>query len=122
MNASNEWLADQRKVEGATTVTLAQFDSEDPFDLIEDRKKQGWVFVFIGVNQDVYQTGAALSVSTGNSLRFEATGEGTEGLFARLSESTAKYRTSTIEQRQGRSERFFAPDDDPSDEDRGRPG
>ncbi len=181
----NEWLADQRQVEGDTTITLAQFDSGDPFevlidaiplrevtdferssfqprggtplydaigrmiscadagiarrlelgieaedqvmviitdgyenasqeqtrstvfDLIEDRKQQGWVFVFIGANQDVYETGADLSVSRGNSLRFEASGEGTKGMFASLSESTAKYRTSTKEQRLGRALTFF---------------
>jgi len=195
----NEWLADQRKVEGDTTITLAQFDSEDPFevlidavplrevtdferssfqprgatplydaigrmishadagiarrlelaidgedqvmviitdglendsreqtrstvfDLIEDRKKQGWVFVFIGANQDVYETGADLSVPVGNSMSFEATGEGTEGLFARLSESTANYRTSSREERTSRSDRFFSTDD-PTEEEGDRRG
>ena len=185
----NEWLADQRQVEGDTTITLAQFDTGDPFevlidaiplrevtdferssfqprggtplydaigriishadagiarrlelgidgedqvmviitdgaenasreqtrstvfDLIEDRKQQGWVFVFIGANQDVYATGTAMSVSVGNSMAFDASHQGTKRMFASLSESTAKYRTSTKEQRLGRSESFFSTDD-----------
>lgn len=195
----NEWLSDQRKVEGDTTVTLAQFDSEDPFDihidavplrevtdferssfqprgatplydgigrmishadagiarrlelgieaedhvmviitdglenaseeqtratafdLIEDRKQQGWVFVFIGANQDVYQTGADLSVSAGNSLGFDASGEGTKRMFSSLSESTARYRTSTKEQRLGLAQTFFETED-PSEEEGDRRG
>ncbi len=91
------------------------------FDLIEDRKQQGWVFVFIGANQDVYQTGAGLSVSRGNSLRFEASGEGTTRMFTSWSESTAKYRTSTKEQRLGLAQTFFETKD-PSEEEGDRRG
>jgi hypothetical protein len=60
-----------------------------------------------GHNQDVYRTGRDVSVSAGNSQRFDASGEGTKGMFASLSESTAKYRMSSKEQRPGRAEMFF---------------
>ncbi|MBK5269037.1 MAG: hypothetical protein JJE47_16575 [Acidimicrobiia bacterium] len=67
----------------------------------------------------MYRTGRDMSVSAGNSLRFDASGKGAKEMFASLSESTAKYRTSTKAQRFGRSEKFFSPDD-PSEEEGGR--
>jgi hypothetical protein len=97
----------ERKAQEQTQSTV--------FDLIEDRKKQGWVFVFIGANRDVYATGRAMSVSVGNSMSFDASHQGTKRRFTSLSESTAKYRTSTPEQRISRSDRFLSTDD-PSDE------
>ena len=47
--------------------------------LIEELKEQGWVFTFIGANQDVVYEAGRVGVT--NTLKFEATVEGTIEMF-----------------------------------------
>ncbi|WP_297901454.1 vWA domain-containing protein [uncultured Parabacteroides sp.] len=62
--------------------------------LVDELKGKGWVFAYIGANQDVEQVAATISIT--NTMIFHATSEGTkhmtqrvnrsrEGFFARLS-------------------------------------
>lgn len=62
--------------------------------LVDELKGKGWVFAYIGANQDVEQVSASISIT--NAMVFHATSEGTrcmtqcvnksrEGFFARLS-------------------------------------
>lgn len=190
----NEWLADQRKQQGEASVTLVQFDDDEPFevlidgvplrevtdleratfqprgmtplydavgrmvgridagiarrhdleldredqvvviitdgyenasreqtrktvfDMIEERKQRGWVFVFLGANQDVYEAGEAMSISQGNLKSWAQTKAGTKQMFQDLSKSTSAHRSRTRKQRLASSEEFFTEDksDEPS--------
>lgn len=47
--------------------------------LVEEMKKQGWIFTYIGANQDVEAVAASMSIN--NSLAFEADEEGTSAMF-----------------------------------------
>lgn len=62
--------------------------------LVDELKKQGWIFAYIGANQNVEQAAAGIAIT--NTMVFQTTSEGTkemsakvnksrEGFFARLS-------------------------------------
>lgn len=53
--------------------------------LVEELKEQGWVFTFIGANQDVVYEAGRVGVT--NTLKFEATVEGTIEMFEKESRS-----------------------------------
>lgn len=53
--------------------------------LIEELKAKGWIFVYIGANQDVEKVAASMGIR--NSLCFESDAEGTREMFKIESES-----------------------------------
>jgi len=54
-------------------------------DLVDELKTKGWIFAYIGANQDVEKVAASMGIR--NSLCFEATPEGTKEMFKMESES-----------------------------------
>jgi hypothetical protein len=180
----NEFLAEQRRTPGTVRVTLAQFDSQGPFDvlvdavdlrevtdlersayqprastplydavgrmigridagiaqraefglgeedqvvvivtdgmenasvehtrasvfkLIEERRKAGWVFVFLGADQDAYASGERIAVAPDNRVAWERTPEGTKKMWGDLSHSTGSHRGKSREQRRSDSDHF----------------
>ena len=60
-------------------------------DLIEDRKRQGWKFVFLAANQDAIQTGATLGIPEEASLTYGV--EQTQEAFQCLSSAIQRSRT-----------------------------
>jgi uncharacterized protein YegL len=79
----------------------------DVFAMIEDRKKQGWVFVFLGANQDVYEASQAMSISNQNARNWDPSSAGTKTMFKNLSDSTLTHRSKSREQRATDAEDFF---------------
>lgn len=57
--------------------------------LVEEMKGKGWVFTYIGANQDV--EAVATSMSIDNHLAFEEDEEGTKAMFARECRSRKKF-------------------------------
>lgn len=57
--------------------------------LVEEMKNQGWVFTYIGANQDVEAVAASISID--NHLAFDADGESTGAMFARECRSRKKF-------------------------------
>ncbi len=181
----NELLAEQRRAPGVARVTLAQFDSQGPFDLLIDavdlrevtdldrgaysprggtplydavgrmvgridariaargalgqpaedqvvvivtdglenssvehtrdtvfeliaaRREAGWVFVFLGANQDVYAAGGAMGVAPGNAAPWAPSAAGTRSMWRTVSASTARFRARSAEQREASRDRFY---------------
>lgn len=56
--------------------------------LVESLKAKGWIFTYIGANQDVEKVASTISIS--NTLSFSADADGTRAMFAR--ESKARHR------------------------------
>jgi len=186
----NEFLAEQRKAPGVARVTLVQFDSQDPFEvlidavdlrevtdldrsayqprnmtplydavgrmigridtgiaerserglpeedqvvaiitdglenassehtrstvfeLIDERRKAGWVFVFLGANQDVYATGGRMAVSPHNRAMWESSPEGSKKMWKHLSHSARLHRSKPHPQRIADSDEFYEEDPD----------
>jgi Mg-chelatase subunit ChlD len=181
----NEYLAEQRQVEGRVRVTLAQFDSQDPFevlingvslgevtdldrssyrprgstplfdaigrmiakidadssarsevgaleedqvmlivtdglenasreysrqmifDLIEARRSRGWVFVFLGANQDAFAEGHRMAFSQANSANWTASPEGSKEMWKDLSYSTSAHRAKSVARRKEEEAEFY---------------
>lgn len=57
-----------------------EYDSKAVKALVEALKAKGWVFTYIGANQDVESVAATISIT--NTLSFSADSEGTEAMFA----------------------------------------
>ena len=53
--------------------------------LVDDLKAKGWVFAYIGANQDVEAVAATISIT--NTLRFNATSSGVRGMAGIVSRS-----------------------------------
>ncbi len=60
--------------------------------LIDELKAKGWVFAYIGANQDVEAVAATISIT--NVMNFEATSEGTVAMSSRLSRARGKLYNS----------------------------
>lgn len=56
--------------------------------LVESLKAKGWIFTYIGANQDVEKVASTISIT--NTLPFSADADGTRAMFAR--ESKARHR------------------------------
>lgn len=173
----NTFLSDQKAEQGDATITLAQFDDRDPFELlvdradlrsvhcldpgkyqprgctplydaigtmigrldrskgdedvvvviitdglenasrefsaarvhglINDRRKAGWAFVFLGANQDAYATGADLGMAVSNTSGWSASPAGSAVMFDKLSAATVGHRRKPSHVRRRDEGRFF---------------
>lgn len=65
-----------------------EYDGKAIKALVESLKKKGWVFAYIGANQDVESFANKISIT--NTLSFSASPEGTQAMFAR--EKSSKNR------------------------------
>lgn len=57
--------------------------------LIDELKAQGWVFVYIGANQDVEKVAAAISIT--NVMSFDASPEGTTSMMKHVNKKRALF-------------------------------
>ena len=71
-----------------------QFNRQRVFDLIGDKTKEGWTFVYLGANQDAFTEAANLGIVGGNTLSYTADSTGIAAATASLSQSTASYMAS----------------------------
>ena len=62
------------------------------FEIIERRREDGWVFVFLGANQDVNAEGQRIAVSPGNRAEWKPTKQGIDEMWEGLSDSTTAHR------------------------------
>lgn len=87
------------------------------FEMIERRRRDGWVFVFLGANQDVYAEGERMAVPAGNRAQWEPTKEGSEKMFRDLSYSTTAHRIKEKQIRAAEAEIFYQknPNETPPD-------
>lgn len=80
----NEEVEDEDKVL-VTIITdgyenaSREYSGKAIFQLIEGLKVKGWIFTYIGANQDVEKVAASMGIR--NSLLFDASPEGTEVMF-----------------------------------------
>ena len=57
--------------------------------LVDELKGKGWIFAYIGANQDVEQVAATISIT--NTMAFQATSEGTKHMSIRVNESRKSF-------------------------------
>lgn len=67
-----------------------QFTRNDIATMIAEREKAGWMFVYLGANQDAWAVGSSLGIQQQNAFSY-STANMTKTMVA-LAESTVKYR------------------------------
>lgn len=65
-----------------------EFSRAAVFGLVEQKKKLGWTFVFLGANQDSYKSGGAVGFSRGSTTNFRASAAGAKAAWGDI---TAAY-------------------------------
>jgi hypothetical protein len=103
-------LAEEDQVVAIVTDGLENASAEHTqatvFKLIEERRKAGWVFVFLGANQDAFASGERMAVAQGNRADWAATPEGAKKMWGDLSYSTGLHRGKPREQRRREADQF----------------
>ncbi len=86
INRIHKWVKDVNNAAVAVTVITdgyenasREFSGNDIKALIDARKEEGWLFSYIGANQDVKAVGRQMSID--NTLSFECSCIGTEAMF-----------------------------------------
>lgn len=93
LNALRKTVAEDDKVL-VTVVTDGYENSSKEYSgvaikaLVDELKEKGWVFAYIGANQDVEAVAATISIT--NTLKFEATGKGTAVMGAKVSNARTR--------------------------------
>lgn len=59
--------------------------------LIRDKQEAGWVFTFLGANQDAWQVGMGMGISQAMSINFAGTAASTRSAFMAASNTTNNY-------------------------------
>lgn len=80
------------------------------FDLVTSRREQGWVFVFIGADQDVWVEGEKFGFSAHDRVSWDKTQKGSEKMWKDLSYSTSEYRKKDESERIKYRDRFHQED------------
>ena len=66
-----------------------EYNSKSIFKKIDEKKKKGWTFVFLGADQDAWLTSQELGISRGNTMSY--LGAETQTAFARVAKGTSCY-------------------------------
>ena len=77
------------------------------FQLIEERKKAGWTFVFLGANQDSYATGSQLGLDDGSIQNFRGDKQGMRAAMASFDRSLDEYRRAPRADKLNRKQNFY---------------
>ncbi|HEY6629067.1 MAG TPA: vWA domain-containing protein [Acidimicrobiia bacterium] len=88
------------------------FDRSKVFEMVSDRRKQGWVFVFLGADQDVYAEGGKVGVATANRVAWEKSKAGSDKMWKDIAYSTTTYREKEEFLRRQDRDRFHEEDPD----------
>jgi len=73
-----------------------EFNRADIFKLIDEKKKDGWTFAFLGADQDAYAASRKIGIPQGSSMRYA--GVFTKNAFSDAAYSTSKYIRNKGEQ------------------------
>ena len=66
-----------------------EYDGKAISSLVDKLKGEGWVFTYIGANQDVEKVAASIHIH--NSISFAATCVGTSAMFAREKKARTRF-------------------------------
>lgn len=69
------------------------YSAQQVRSMIEDRKKAGWEFIFLGANIDAVKTARHFGISEENAVNYMPDSTGTANLYASVSEAVSTIRT-----------------------------
>jgi len=73
-----------------------EFTKENVFNKIEEKKKDGWNFLFLAANQDAMKTGGSLGISAKNSMTFNANDDSVGNMYMNFSSKVSDYRSTKL--------------------------
>lgn len=73
-----------------------EFTKEHVFNKIEEKKKEGWNFLFLAANQDAMKTGGSLGISAKNSMTFNANDASVGNMYMNFSSKISDYRSAKL--------------------------
>ena len=82
------------------------------FSMVSERRELGWVFVFLGADQDVYAEGEKVGVASANRVSWEKSKAGSEKMWKDVAYSTSSYRTKSDYLRSRDRDRFHGEEPD----------
>ena len=74
-----------------------EYDQAKVFKLIEDKKKDGWNFLFLAANQDAIKAGGAMGINAGNSMTFNANDASNSKMYMNFSSKISNYRSAKMD-------------------------
>jgi len=83
-----------------------RFTRGEVFGMVEERRRAGWVFVFLGADQDAYLEGGHIGVAPRERVQWEKTPEGVQKMWADLSYSADLHRQKPRDQRHREADEF----------------
>lgn len=89
-----------------------EFDRAKVFQMVSERRERGWVFVFLGADQDAYAEGHKVGVAAGNRVAWEKSKAGSKKLWDDLAHSTSAHRSKEEYLRRMDSDTFYEEDPD----------
>ena len=84
-----------------------EFTRPGVFELIEQRRAAGWVFVFLGADQNAYEEGTGIGVADANAARWDKSGAGVQKMWGDLSHSTGLHREKQAMLRKAEADLFY---------------
>ena len=73
-----------------------EFTQNQVFEKIEEKKKEGWNFLFLAANQDAMKTGGSLGISANNSMTFNANDTSVGNMYMNFSNKVSGYRSAKL--------------------------
>ena len=84
-----------------------EWTREDLFRVITEKENDGWTFIFMGANQDAYDTGRRLGIKHENIQNFKNDGQGTRTAMDAVDKSLLSYRQAAPSQKRLRKSDFY---------------
>jgi len=81
------------------------------FRKIEEAKKAGWGFVFLGADQDAWGAAQLIGIPRGSTMSYDNTAQGIQGAMTDTERATVRYMNSTAEQRNQLRASFLSGDE-----------
>ena len=85
-----------------------EFTRATIFELVEKRRQDGWVFVFLGADQDSYAEGQAMGVAGANTANWVKSKKGVDKVWRDLGHATSVHRMKQKAARMADRDRFYA--------------
>ena len=73
-----------------------EYSGADIKAMVEELSKKGWLFTYIGANQDSIQFSASISIK--NAMNFDATAEGTADMFVKEQQARGRWFQKRMQQ------------------------
>ena len=83
------------------------YDGDTISKLLDARQEAGWAVLFLGANQDSFDTGSALSMKTGNVRDFDANLDGVRSALLATGDALIEHRSRSKLQRRRMKDRLY---------------